>query len=161
MHGGGFHRGCRWSWTCCWTIRRGGHLRRGPIPAWPRAWHPRAAGPWFELLRIATCYCLIGRSVLSSFGFELPDLMAARQLNKSLTRGAAQGSWRARDTDGAYTLPTFQTVMPSFLALSARLSWIPVPGKCMTPIGSSASMASLRLNGAALAWLVQSGLNAI
>ena len=38
---------------------------------------------------------------------------------------------------------------------------MPVPGKCMTPIGSSSSMASLRLNGAALACLVQSGLKAI
>ena len=36
-----------------------------------------------------------------------------------------------------------------------------VPGKCKTPIGSSSSMASLRLNGAALACFVQSGLKAI
>src|SRR5882762_1532180 len=57
--------------------------------------------------------------------------------------------------------PNFQTAMPSRFALSARLSWIPVPGKCMTPIGSSSSMASLRLNGAALACFVQSGLKAI
>jgi len=34
-------------------------------------------------------------------------------------------------------------------------------GKCMTPIGSSSSMASLRLKGAALACFVQSGLKAI
>ena len=57
--------------------------------------------------------------------------------------------------------PNFQTAMPSRFALSARLSWMPVPGKCMTPIGSSSSMASLRLNGAALACFVQSGLKAI
>src|SRR6516165_8896409 len=62
---------------------------------------------------------------------------------------------------GAYAPPNFQTGMPRRFALSARLSWIPVPGKCMTPIGSSSSMASLRLNGAALACFVQSGLNAI
>ena len=37
----------------------------------------------------------------------------------------------------------------------------PCPGRCMRPIGSSSSMASLRLNGAALACLVQSGLKAI
>ena len=36
--------------------------------------------------------------------------------------------------------------MPSILALSARLSSMPVPGKSMTPIGSTSSMASLRLN---------------
>ena len=35
---------------------------------------------------------------------------------------------------------------------------MPVPGKCMTPIGSTSSIASLRLNGAALACLVQFGL---
>src|SRR5258705_6777561 len=49
----------------------------------------------------------------------------------------------------------------SRVASSARLSWIPVPGKYMTPIGISSSMASLRLNGAALACFVQSGLKAI
>src|SRR5205823_3052614 len=63
--------------------------------------------------------------------------------------------------DGAHAPPNFQTGMPRRRALSARLSWIPVPGKCMTPIGTSSSMASLRLNGAALACLVQSGLKAI
>jgi len=35
---------------------------------------------------------------------------------------------------------------------------MPVPGKCMTPIGSTSSIASLRLKGAALACFVQSGL---
>src|SRR5258707_7922760 len=65
------------------------------------------------------------------------------------------------EQDGAHAPPNFQRGMPSFFALSARLSWIPVPGKCMTPIGSNSSMASLRLNGAALACLVQSGLKAI
>src|SRR5216684_16815 len=67
------------------------------------------------------------------------------------------GRWQ----DGAHAPPNFQTGMPNRFALSARLSWIPVPGKCMTPIGSSSSMASLRLNGAALACFVQSGLKAI
>ena len=38
---------------------------------------------------------------------------------------------------------------------------MPVPGKTMTPIGSTSSIASLRLNGAALACFVQSGLKAI
>src|SRR5574337_394936 len=42
-----------------------------------------------------------------------------------------------------------------------RLAWMPVPGKCMTPIGRTASIASLRLNGAAFACFVQSGLKAI
>jgi hypothetical protein len=51
--------------------------------------------------------------------------------------------------------------MPRRFGLSARLSWIPVPGKCMTPIGNNSSMASLRLKGAALACFVQSGLKAI
>src|ERR1700730_2870208 len=55
-----------------------------------------------------------------------------------------------REQSGAHAPPNFQTGMPSRFALSARLSWIPVPGKCMTPIGSSSSMASLRLNGAAM-----------
>jgi hypothetical protein len=48
--------------------------------------------------------------------------------------------------------------MPSFLALSARLSWMPVPGQTMTPIGRASSIASFRLKGAALACFVQSGL---
>jgi hypothetical protein len=39
-----------------------------------------------------------------------------------------------------------KTGMPSILALSARLSCMPVPGKTMTPICSTSSMASLRLN---------------
>ena len=38
---------------------------------------------------------------------------------------------------------------------------MPVPGKCITSIGSASSMASLRLNGAALACFVQSGFKAI
>jgi MFS superfamily sulfate permease-like transporter len=61
----------------------------------------------------------------------------------------------------AHAPPNFQTGMPSFLALSARLSRMPVPGKCITPIGSTSTIASLRLNGAALACFVQSGLKAI
>ena len=50
--------------------------------------------------------------------------------------------------------------MPSFLALSARFSWMPLPGKTSTPTGSTSSMPSLRLKGAALACFVQSGLKA-
>ena len=63
---------------------------------------------------------------------------------------------------GAYAppLPNCQTEIPSLRALSARLSWMPVPGKTMTPIGITVSMRSLRLNGAALACFVQSGLKA-
>src|SRR5437879_5892625 len=59
------------------------------------------------------------------------------------------------EQSGAHAPPNFQTGMPSRFALSARLSWIPVPGKCITPIGSSSSKASLRLKGAALACFVQ------
>jgi hypothetical protein len=58
-------------------------------------------------------------------------------------------------------LPNFQTGMPSLRALSARVSWMPVPGATSTPIGNTSSMASFRLNGAALAWRAQSGLKAI
>src|SRR5260364_15055 len=56
--------------------------------------------------------------------------------------------------------PNLQTGIPIRLALSARLSWIPVPGNTMTPIGIIVSMRSLRLNGADLACFDQSGLNA-
>ena len=38
---------------------------------------------------------------------------------------------------------------------------MPEPGATRTLIGSASSIASLRLNGAALACLAQSGLNAI
>ena len=38
---------------------------------------------------------------------------------------------------------------------------MPEPGNTMTPIGITASIWSLRRNGAALAWRVQSGLKAI
>ncbi len=55
----------------------------------------------------------------------------------------------------------FHTGMPSFLALSARLAEMPEPGKTITPMGSVSSIWSLRLNGAALACLVQSGLKVI
>jgi hypothetical protein len=43
---------------------------------------------------------------------------------------------------GAYAppLPNFQTGMPSFRALSAMFSWMPVPGKTRTPIGSTSSI---------------------
>src|SRR3546814_5330289 len=58
----------------------------------------------------------------------------------------------ARD-GGAHAplLPNFQTGIPSLRALSARFSWIPVPGKTRAPIGNTLSIWSLRLNGAALA----------
>lgn len=46
--------------------------------------------------------------------------------------------------NGAYAPPPFgrksNSGMPSFLALSARLSWMPVPGKTMTPIGRTSSI---------------------
>ena len=60
------------------------------------------------------------------------------------------GVFPALCIDGAHAppLPNFQTGMPSFLALSPRLSWIPVPGNTMTPIGSTSSIASARRNGA-------------
>src|SRR5260370_42451925 len=55
--------------------------------------------------------------------------------------------------DGAHApLSNFQTGMPSILALSARFAEIPEPGNTMTPIGITASIWSLRRNGAALAW---------
>src|SRR5260370_41978201 len=55
--------------------------------------------------------------------------------------------------DGAHApLSNFQTGMPSILALSARFAEIPEPGNTMAPIGITASIWSLRGNGAALAW---------
>src|ERR1700676_714092 len=57
--------------------------------------------------------------------------------------------------------PNFQTGIPSFLALSPRLAEMPEPGNTMTPIGRTSRIRSLRLNGAALAWRVQSGLKTI
>ena len=90
---------------------------------------------------------------------------AAQFRHKIETRGVAACAtplllawWRK---DGAHAPPNLQTGTPSRFALSARLSRIPVPGKCMTPIGRSSSIASLPLNGAALACFVQSGLKAI
>ena len=59
---------------------------------------------------------------------------------------------RAVGTAHAPPAPSFQTGRPSFFALSARLPWMPVPGNTMTPIGSTSSIASLRLNGAAWFW---------
>src|SRR5260370_1531229 len=60
--------------------------------------------------------------------------------------------------DGAHApLSNFQTGMPSILALSARFAEIPEPGNTMTPIGITASIWSLRRNGAALAWRVPAG----
>ena len=57
--------------------------------------------------------------------------------------------------------PNLQTGMPSRFALSARLAEIPDPGKAMRPMGSVSRIWSLRRNGAALPWRVQSGLNTI
>ena len=51
--------------------------------------------------------------------------------------------------------------MPSFRALSAKLSVTPEPGKTTTPMGRASSSWSLRLNGAALAWRAKSGLKTI
>lgn len=61
----------------------------------------------------------------------------------------------------AHAPPNFQIGMPSFFALSARLSWMPVPGKTMTPIGSTSSIWSLRLKGAARPCFAQSGAKPI
>src|SRR5260370_6292013 len=63
--------------------------------------------------------------------------------------------------DGAHApLSNFQTGMPSILALSARFAEMPEPGNTMTPIGITASIWSLRRNGAALAWRGPLGLEA-
>src|SRR5260370_29959127 len=64
--------------------------------------------------------------------------------------------------DGAHApLSNFQTGMPSILALSARFAEIPEPGNTMTPIGITASIWSLRRNGAALAWRGPAGVKAV
>ena len=55
-------------------------------------------------------------------------------------------------------LPNFQTGIPSFLALSARLSWMPVPGKTMTPIGSTSSICVVALERRGLGVLRPVGL---
>ena len=70
-------------------------------------------------------------------------------------------SFAAAYDGDAHAPPNRQTGMPSFLALSARLPWMPVPGKTMTPIGSTSSIWSLRLNGAARPCFVQSGAKPI
>src|SRR5579859_8258178 len=72
--------------------------------------------------------------------------------------GRPAGKWE----NGAHapSSPIFQTGMPRWRALSARLAWMPLPGVTSTPIGSASSMASLRLNGADLPF-AQSGLKAI
>ncbi len=79
---------------------------------------------------------------------------------RSLSRSVGYGDTACAGADcGGYAppLPKLHTGMPSFLALSARFSWMPVPGNTMMPIGNASSMASLRRNGAALACRVQSG----
>src|ERR1700742_3360250 len=70
------------------------------------------------------------------------------------------GAAGKRFLDGAHAPPSpcFQTGLPSFLALSARLSWMPVPGKWRMPIGRTAIIASLCLNGAAFRVLGPVGL---
>ena len=60
--------------------------------------------------------------------------------------------------EDAPPLPNFQTGMPSFLALSARLSWMPVPGKTMTPIGSTSSICVVALERRRLGVLGPVGL---
>jgi hypothetical protein len=51
--------------------------------------------------------------------------------------------------------------MPSCAAFRATLAWMPVPGKTMTPIGMTASIASLRLrrhfSGCCLKYLKSGG----
>src|SRR3984893_8072895 len=71
--------------------------------------------------------------------------------------------WRDLKGRGAHAPPSpnFQTGIPSFLALSARFAEMPEPGNTMTPTGRTSRIRSLRLNGAALAWRVQSGLKTI
>ncbi len=86
---------------------------------------------------------------------EMPWPISASRTDAIVDEHA--GVWPRR----LYATPNFMTGIPSLRALSARLSRMPVSGKWMTPIGSVSSMASLRLEGAALACLVQSGLNAI
>jgi Zn-dependent peptidase ImmA (M78 family) len=77
-----------------------------------------------------------------------------------LSRAAVEYAFKTYAPGGYAPFSNFRTGMPSFLALSARFSWMPLPGKTRTPTGSTSSMASLRLKGAALACLVQSGLKA-
>jgi hypothetical protein len=69
----------------------------------------------------------------------------ARSVQRDYERGGCCGGGGAR----APPFAEFSAGMPSLFALSERLSWMPVPGKGMTPIGRTASIASLRLNGAA------------
>src|SRR5262249_56712181 len=77
--------------------------------------------------------------------------------NASTFGGGRNPIWKS----GAHAPPSnFQTGMPSFLALSARFAEMPEPGNAMTPIGITASIWSLRRNGAALAWRGPSRLEA-
>src|SRR6516225_965307 len=86
---------------------------------------------------------------------------AAHIRKRLLADVRSSGSVAMRGSGGAYAPPNVQTGMPSFLALSARLAEMPEPGKAMTPVGSTSRIWSLRLNGAALLWRDQLGLNAI
>ena len=59
---------------------------------------------------------------------------------------------------GAGYAATRCTGMPSFTALSTRLSVMPEPGNAMTPLGRRFSSSSLRRNGAARPCAFQLGL---
>ncbi len=71
---------------------------------------------------------------------------------------------RRRPEAGRTTRPAMRcgqarhTGMPSWRARSTRFSVMPEPGKAITPFGSRFSSSSLRRNGAARPWRVQSGL---
>ena len=54
--------------------------------------------------------------------------------------GVRGGAYAPPPVFASAGLPAFQTGMPSRRALSARLSWMPVPGKAMTPIGIASSI---------------------
>lgn len=80
-----------------------------------------------------------------------------RRAEVAFGRGAKRGRVRhshnfAGNAARGYAPPSAgrQTGMPSLRALSARLSWMPPPGKTTTPTGIVSSIVSLRLKGADL-----------
>ena len=86
----------------------------------------------------------------------LPDTgYASSSGSVTLPRGQSPPRCRPRRSrkSGAYAPPALRksrSGMPSVLALSARLSVMPDPGKTMRPMGRTSSSWSLRLNGADL-----------
>ncbi len=93
-------------------------IRTDGPPIWKDAVHPQRIGS--------------GRP-----GAALCSLCLLCQIGKG-----CEPTLRKNVDSGAYAPPSpnFHTGMPSFFALSARLSWIPEPGKMMTPIGSTSSI---------------------